>query len=173
MTLFHSGVLCITYVQRDYFEMKGGFLLLNSHLLTIYNHVPILFDNEQSLQLKHNSKNQSPVSVSLQCERLLILCLEPACILNPPTPDCSVQLHTFPQILVPFLLRRVKADVAHNIPPKKELLVYAPMSPVQLELYRATVEHNFNKLLRKAEKVRQTRHSYRSCKLYDTYLFFI
>ena len=43
--------------KGDYFEMEGGFLLLNSHLLTIYNHVPILVDNEQSLQLKHNSKN--------------------------------------------------------------------------------------------------------------------
>jgi SNF2 family DNA or RNA helicase len=49
----------------------------------------------------------------------------------------------------------VKADVALNIPPKKELLVYAPMSPVQLELYRATVEHNYSRLMRKAEEVRQ------------------
>jgi ATP-dependent DNA helicase len=56
------------------------------------------------------------------------------------------------EILKPFLLRRVKVDVALNIPPKKELLVYAPMSPVQLELYRATVEHNYNKLLMKTEK---------------------
>ncbi|XP_021929126.1 lymphoid-specific helicase-like isoform X2 [Zootermopsis nevadensis] len=56
------------------------------------------------------------------------------------------------QILLPFLLRRVKADVALNIPPKKELLVYAPMSPLQLDLYRATVEHNYSKLLRKAEE---------------------
>lgn len=165
--------------KGDYFEMKGGFLLVNSHLLTIYNHVSIIFDNEQSLQLKHNSKYQSPVSVSLQCERLLILCLEAAYIhahhhhFFPPPLIAAVQLHTFPQILVPFLLRRVKADVALNIPPKKELLVYAPMSPVQLELYRATVEHNYNKLLRKTEKVRQTRHSYRSCQLYHTYLLFL
>ncbi|PNF37180.1 hypothetical protein B7P43_G00458, partial [Cryptotermes secundus] len=56
------------------------------------------------------------------------------------------------QILTPFLLRRVKADVALNIPPKKELLVYAPMSPVQLELYRATVEHNYKKLQGKTEE---------------------
>jgi len=163
--------------KGDYFEMKGGFLLLNSHLLTIYNHVPILFDNEQSL---HNSKNQSPVSVSLQCEKLLILCLEAAYIhptttttFFPPPLIAAIQLHTFPQILVPFLLRRVKADVAVNIPPKKELLVYAPMSPVQLELYRATVEHNYNKLLRKTEKVRQTRPSYCSCQFYHTYLLFL
>lgn len=54
------------------------------------------------------------------------------------------------QILTPFLLRRVKADVALNIPPKKELLVYAPLSQVQLELYRATVEHNYCRLQRKS-----------------------
>jgi hypothetical protein len=153
--------------------MKGSFLLLNSHLLAIYNLIPILFDNEQSLQLKHNSKNQSPVSVSLQCERLLILCLEAAYIHPPPPLIAAVQLHTFPQILVPFLLRRVKADVALNIPPKKELLVYAPMSPLQLELYRATVEHNYNKLLRNTEKVRQIRYSYCSCQLYNFYLLFL
>ncbi|KAJ9579269.1 hypothetical protein L9F63_024623, partial [Diploptera punctata] len=56
------------------------------------------------------------------------------------------------QILTPFLLRRVKADVALNIPPKKELIVYAPMSPIQLELYRATVEHNYSRLLQKEEE---------------------
>ncbi|PSN55247.1 Lymphoid-specific helicase, partial [Blattella germanica] len=55
-------------------------------------------------------------------------------------------------ILTPFLLRRVKADVALNIPPKKELIVYAPMSPIQLDLYRATVEHNSSRLQRKEEE---------------------
>lgn len=97
----------------------------------------------------------------------------PTTIFFPPPLIAAVQLHTFPQILVPFLLRRVKADVALNIPPKKELLVYAPMSPVQLELYRATVEHNYNKLLRKTEEVRQIKHSYCSCQLYHTYLLFL
>jgi len=47
--------------KGGYFEMKGGLLPLNSHLLTIYNYVPILVDIEQSLHLKHNSKYQSPV----------------------------------------------------------------------------------------------------------------
>jgi SNF2 family DNA or RNA helicase len=70
-------------------------------------------------------------------------------------PFTVLVLIFFPKILTPFLLRRVKADVALNIPPKKELLVYAPMSPVQLELYRATVEHNYNRLLRRTEEVSQ------------------
>jgi hypothetical protein len=36
--------LSLTF-KRDYFEMKGDFLL-NTHLLTIYSHVPIVFNNE-------------------------------------------------------------------------------------------------------------------------------
>jgi len=64
------------------------------------------------------------------------------------------------------MLRRVKADVALTIPPKKELLVYAPMSPLQLELYRATVEHNYSRLLRKTEEVRPIRYGYCSSHLY-------
>ena len=48
-------------------------------------------------------------------------------------------LSTLHQILTPFLLRRVKADVDLKIPPKKELLVYCPMSKKQREFYEATI----------------------------------
>ncbi len=48
-------------------------------------------------------------------------------------------LSTLHQILTPFLLRRIKADVDLKIPPKKELLVYCPMSEKQREFYEATV----------------------------------
>jgi len=37
-------------------------------------------------------------------------------------------------ILKPFLLRRLKADV-ENLPPKKEYVLYAPLSVKQRELY--------------------------------------
>ncbi|KAJ8022075.1 Lymphoid-specific helicase [Holothuria leucospilota] len=43
------------------------------------------------------------------------------------------------QILSPFLLRRLKTDVDLTIPKKKEILVHAPLSPMQEEFYRATV----------------------------------
>ena len=33
------------------------------------------------------------------------------------------------QILQPFVLRRLKADVEVSIPPKKELVLYCPLSP--------------------------------------------
>ncbi|KAL2052036.1 hypothetical protein ABVK25_007728 [Lepraria finkii] len=39
-------------------------------------------------------------------------------------------------ILKPFLLRRVKTDVEQNLPKKREYILYAPLTPVQKELYR-------------------------------------
>ena len=44
------------------------------------------------------------------------------------------------QILTPFLLRRLKSDVELNIPPKKEILVQAPLTPLQEELYKSLVD---------------------------------
>ena len=48
-------------------------------------------------------------------------------------------LNTLHQVLSPFLLRRVKLDVDLKIPPKKEVLVYCPMTSEQHEFYKATV----------------------------------
>merc|ERR1719195_2170889 len=42
-------------------------------------------------------------------------------------------LSTLHQILTPFLLRRVKSDVDLEIPPKKEVLVYCPLTARQRE----------------------------------------
>ena len=36
------------------------------------------------------------------------------------------------QILTPFLLRRLKTDVEFSLPPKKEILVYAPLTLYQV-----------------------------------------
>jgi len=38
-------------------------------------------------------------------------------------------------VLKPFLLRRLKTDVELSIPPKKELILYAPMTKLQLDMY--------------------------------------
>lgn len=56
-------------------------------------------------------------------------------------------LSTLHQILTPFLLRRVKADVDLKIPPKKEVLVYCPMTAKQREMYEATVNKTIQSLL--------------------------
>ena len=61
-------------------------------------------------------------------------------------------LSTLHQILTPFLLRRVKSDVDLQIPPKKEVMVYCPMTTRQTELYRAVVEKTIGDLMSKDEK---------------------
>lgn len=43
------------------------------------------------------------------------------------------------QILTPFLLRRLKSDVALEVPPKREVVVYAPLSKKQEIFYTAIV----------------------------------
>ncbi|KZT57459.1 hypothetical protein CALCODRAFT_496102 [Calocera cornea HHB12733] len=40
-------------------------------------------------------------------------------------------------ILKPFLLRRLKTDVEIDLPPKKEYVLYAPLTQAQSELYKA------------------------------------
>jgi ATP-dependent DNA helicase len=44
-------------------------------------------------------------------------------------------------LLKPFLLRRVKTDVETNLPPKKEYVLYAPLSQAQKDLYGALLDH--------------------------------
>ncbi|KAF8226545.1 hypothetical protein L208DRAFT_1406866 [Tricholoma matsutake] len=53
-------------------------------------------------------------------------------------------------ILKPFLLRRLKVDVEHNLPPKKEYVLYAPLSVQQREAYNQVVDGTLRSyLLRK------------------------
>ncbi|KAK3908753.1 Lymphoid-specific helicase, partial [Frankliniella fusca] len=61
-------------------------------------------------------------------------------------------LSTMHKILSPFMLRRVKSEVKLNLPPKKEIIVYAPMTPIQLELYRAVLDYNLNVLSAKKDE---------------------
>ncbi|XP_061546171.1 lymphoid-specific helicase [Phycodurus eques] len=51
------------------------------------------------------------------------------------------------QILTPFLLRRLKADVTLEIPPKKEIIVYAPLTAKQETFYAAVVNKTIAKVL--------------------------
>uniref|UniRef100_A0A3Q1EPN5 Proliferation-associated SNF2-like protein n=1 Tax=Acanthochromis polyacanthus TaxID=80966 RepID=A0A3Q1EPN5_9TELE len=58
------------------------------------------------------------------------------------------------QILTPFLLRRLKSDVTLEIPPKKEIVVYAPLTAKQETFYTAVVNKTISKMLGQ-EKVTQ------------------
>ncbi|XP_078481506.1 uncharacterized protein LOC100186186 [Ciona intestinalis] len=51
------------------------------------------------------------------------------------------------QVLTPFLLRRSKSDVDIKIPPKREMLVMAPLACLQEKFYRATVDRSIRHLL--------------------------
>ena len=49
------------------------------------------------------------------------------------------QLH---RVLRPFMLRRLKSDVAKSLPPKKETLLYTSMTRMQKDLYRGLLRRN-------------------------------
>ncbi|KAL8601345.1 hypothetical protein ACOMHN_054638 [Nucella lapillus] len=61
--------------------------------------------------------------------------------------DVLSMLH---QILTPFMLRRLKTDVDLRIPPKKEVMVYAPLCPLQKDFYAALIDRTiFDKIKEK------------------------
>jgi ATP-dependent DNA helicase len=49
-------------------------------------------------------------------------------------------IHKLHDILRPFLLRRLKVDVERSLPPKKEYVLYAPLTEYQRKLYDAVVK---------------------------------
>ena len=54
-------------------------------------------------------------------------------------------MHT--QILTPFLLRRLKTDVEFALPPKKEVLVYAPLTATQQRYYQSLLNNTIMKMI--------------------------
>lgn len=53
-------------------------------------------------------------------------------------PDCdnSITLARVREAITPFFLRRLKADVERNLPPKKEIHITVHLTPLQKQLYR-------------------------------------
>ena len=51
------------------------------------------------------------------------------------------------------MLRRVKADVELGVPPKREVLVYAPSSSKQQEMYKAICDRTIRKMVGEEEEV--------------------
>ncbi|KAI8499617.1 hypothetical protein Bbelb_226680 [Branchiostoma belcheri] len=60
----------------------------------------------------------------------------------------SIDKLAYFQVLTPFVLRRLKTDVDLNIPPKKELLVYAPLTSHQQTFYKATMDRTIIAMLK-------------------------
>ncbi|GAB1302384.1 Lymphocyte-specific helicase [Apodemus speciosus] len=61
-------------------------------------------------------------------------------------------LHMLHQILTPFLLRRLKSDVALEVPPKREVVVYAPLCNKQEVFYTAIVNRTIANMFGSCEK---------------------
>lgn len=61
-------------------------------------------------------------------------------------------LHMLHQILTPFLLRRLKSDVALEVPPKREVVVYAPLCNKQEIFYTAIVNRTIANMFGSCEK---------------------
>ena len=60
---------------------------------------------------------------------------------------------TLQAIIKPFLLRRLKVDVEKDsIPPKKEYLIYAPLTEPQREIYDAVVDGGLRSYLMNGKK---------------------
>jgi len=51
-----------------------------------------------------------------------------------------IEMSKYLQILTPFMLRRLKSDVDFVIPPKREVVVYAPLFVKQQEMYRCILD---------------------------------
>lgn len=54
---------------------------------------------------------------------------------------------TLHSILKPFLLRRLKSDVEYNLPPKKEYVLYAPLTEKQKSVYEAVINGSLRRFL--------------------------
>jgi ATP-dependent DNA helicase len=63
---------------------------------------------------------------------------------NERTSKIVQSLHA---ILKPFLLRRLKVDVETDLPPKKEYVLYAPLSETQRVMYDAITKQQLRQLL--------------------------
>ena len=56
----------------------------------------------------------------------------------------AAQVERLQQVLGPYLLRRLKRDVEHKLPPRCETLVECELAPLQKKCYRALFERNFS-----------------------------
>lgn len=61
--------------------------------------------------------------------------------------DRSSLITSLHDILKPFLLRRLKEDVEPDLPPKKEYVLYAPLTQIQKDLYNAVASGGIRQYL--------------------------
>lgn len=67
------------------------------------------------------------------------------------SPRQTQLISTLHTILRPFLLRRLKVDVETDLPPKKEYVLYAPLTVKQREVYDAILNGHLRAILMKGQ----------------------
>lgn len=55
-------------------------------------------------------------------------------------------------MLKPFLLRRERDQVLHDLPPKKEFIIYTPLSPMQREYYVSILKKDVSGVLKEDKR---------------------
>ncbi|XP_076819588.1 lymphocyte-specific helicase-like [Clavelina lepadiformis] len=72
------------------------------------------------------------------------------------------------KILAPFLLRRIKADVDINLPPKREMILFVPLAASQYQFYQAIASKSLQTLLKKGHS-ENDKENRGTCTSYETY----
>lgn len=119
-----------TYPSANRLILTGTPLHNNlNELWSLLNFImPKLFDDLSAFQAWFN-----PVASSSAKEQAAVNSMG---MTSEENAQLITSLHA---ILKPFLLRRLKADVEVNLPPKKEYILYAPLTKQQLDLYQNVV----------------------------------
>nr|XP_014337494.1 PREDICTED: lymphoid-specific helicase isoform X4 [Bos mutus] len=107
------------------------------------------FTPEIPTMLYHGTQQECRILVKHIHERKGTLQIHPVVITS---FEIAMRDRTTLQILTPFLLRRLKSDVALEVPPKREVVVYAPLSKKQEIFYTAIVNRTIANMFGSSEK---------------------
>uniref|UniRef100_A0A8C0AL83 Helicase, lymphoid specific n=1 Tax=Bos mutus grunniens TaxID=30521 RepID=A0A8C0AL83_BOSMU len=107
------------------------------------------FTPEIPTMLYHGTQQERRILVKHIHERKGTLQIHPVVITS---FEIAMRDRTTLQILTPFLLRRLKSDVALEVPPKREVVVYAPLSKKQEIFYTAIVNRTIANMFGSSEK---------------------
>ncbi|XP_068817329.1 lymphoid-specific helicase isoform X3 [Capricornis sumatraensis] len=107
------------------------------------------FTPEIPTMLYHGTQQERRILVKHIHERKGTLQIHPVVITS---FEIAMRDRSTLQILTPFLLRRLKSDVALEVPPKREVVVYAPLSKKQEIFYTAIVNRTIANMFGSSEK---------------------
>lgn len=75
---------------------------------------------------------------------LTIILLAVLLLLVPSPQNNQLKIQQLHRLLRPFMLRRLKSEVAKSLPPKKETFLYVRMTPVQKDVYKNILRRDFD-----------------------------